>query len=155
MSEGKRSKKTCSKPLRVVASHSGAAVGLPPPGEALTSMPEALRGRRAGAIRIKKSESPYAARSERRGDLRAVVAGLLEVRRRTQRGESLVGIVADGTPEGWRLREALTNAAGAPLLRWDGEQYRTQADRLALVERTLDLYGYVRPRRGGWSVGGR
>lgn len=154
MSEGKRKSKTCSKSLQVVAEHAGAAVGLPPPGEALTSMPEALR-RRAGSIRIRNTESPYAARSERRGELRAVVAGLLEVRRGAQRGSSLLGIVADGTTEGWRLREALTNAAGAPLARWDGEQYRSQADRLALVERALDLYGYVRPRRGGWSVGGR
>lgn len=150
MSEGKRSKRTCSKSLRVVTPQS---IGLPPVGHALTSMPEQLQASRAaGAIRIRKSESPYAARAERRGDLRVVVALLLEVRRRARRGESLLDI-ADASAEGWLAREALSNAAGRPLAGWDSEQWRTQTDRLALVERTLDLYGYVRPRRGGWTVG--
>lgn len=151
MSQRKRKSKTCSKPLQAVASHAGAAVGLPPPGLALTQIPEALRPR-SGQLRIRPTDSPYSARAERRGDLQSTVALLLTVRVGARRGATLIEVVANGSIDGWRAREALTNAAGRPLALWDGERHRTQADRLALVERALGLYGYTPPRRGGWSV---
>lgn len=150
MSENKKSRRSRSNPLRA-ETHAGASVGLPPPGAALTQLPEALRPR-SGVIRIKRSDSPYAARSDRRGDRVRVVALLLSVRTLARRGRSLVDIVSTGELDGWRAREALSNACGEPLLQWDSHGHRTQADRMALVERALGLYGYVAKRRGGWAV---
>lgn len=150
MSERKRSRRARSKALRVEA-HVGASVGLPPPGSALTQLPEALRPR-SGVIRIKPSDSPYAARSDRRGDRARVVALLLTVRTLARHGRSLIDIVSTGELDGWRAREALSNACGESLLQWDSYSHRTQADRMALVERALGLYGYVSKRRGGWAV---
>jgi hypothetical protein len=151
MPSKKQKQGTCSKSSQVVATHAGAAVGLPPPGSALTQLPEALRPV-SGALRLRPDSSPYAARSERRGESVKEVVLLLAARASVRRGDDLLSVVATGDVDGWRLREALTNACGRPLANWDGERCRTQADRVALVERTLGLYGYVAPRRGGWSV---
>ena len=153
MPHGKRSRRACSKSKQAVAlTHAGAAVGLPPPGMAITELPEALLPR-SGSLRMAKEESPYAARAERHGELKRVVTLLLDVRSRARRGSTLLDAVATGDADGWAVREALSNACGYPLSGWDGAAFRTQSDRLALVDRALGLYGYVeRARRGGWSV---
>lgn len=154
MPQDKRSRRVCSELSRAVANdtHAGASIGLPPPGAALTKLPEALAPW-SGALRIPPSDSPYAARAERHGELSRVVALLLDVRSRARCGSTLLDAVATGDAGGWAAREALSNACGTPLANWDQERFRTQADRLALVDRALGLYGHVPTRRGGWSVG--
>lgn len=119
---------------------------------ARTPMSERLQptmgSRRAGG-----PKSPYAVRSERKGQLVELVDVLRRVRFGVQDGEALTDAVADGTLWGWRAREALSNCLGVPLANWDREPGRTMGERLALVERVLAECGEA-PRRGGWTVGG-
>lgn len=188
MSEGKTPKrstnnKTSSKARHPVA-RTSADIGLPPPGAALTPLPEALRsghtGSAMGSRSTRRNESAYVLRLKEEASPQRVIAAperqraplehrldpshaknicrrLVAVRAAVRRGSTILDNVADGTMPGWRARMAISRLCpAANLLTWDTEEWRTQLEREALIEKCLGLYGYVKPkRRGGWSVGGR
>lgn len=177
MSERKRSKRStksaaCSGLSRVVTP---ADIGLPAPGLAVTRLPEAL-GSRYVARRLGAKVSAYAVTVgpvspvlavvgatyaeaapfiERSGDNRAaIIKRLVSARAAVRNGEKILDAVADGTLEGWHARMAIArHCPAANLVAFDGERYRTKLERLAVLEKTLVLLGYVEPkRRGGWAV---
>lgn len=50
------------------------------------------------------------------------------------------------------LHGALADAVSSPVLVWDEERYRTNGERVAVVEKALRLYGYGEPFvNGGWA----
>lgn len=112
-------------------------------------------GRRVAGGKSSLYVSPLADRAERRGQLTELSAHLFGVKAAVAAGDSLLEAVGDGTLWGWRSREALSHALGVPLANWDRERGRTQAERLALVDRVLSELGVTQVRRGGWSVSGR
>lgn len=112
-------------------------------------------GRRVAGGKSSLYVSPLADRAERRGHLTELSAHLLGVKAAVAAGDTLLEAVGDGTLWGWRSREALSHALGVPVANWDRERGRTQAERLALVERVLSELGVALVRRGGWSVSGR
>ncbi len=164
--DGNRACKLCEK-LRSLGLHRPASTPMPamrqprPLGlshPARTPPPLELMTQRAppisGARRVAVAKSPYAVRSERKGQLVGLVEFLLEVRREVRDGGSLTDAVAVGTLWGWRARLALSDVLEVPLANWDRAPGRTQLERLAVVERALAECGHVENHRGGWTVGG-
>jgi len=155
------------------------ACGLPPPGapgnisfteilasqKATADSPAVVRGRKSA--RAEKShyvaslppeETPLEARLKRTGHYDIVVKRLQQLVGRVKRGQTLTENFADGTREGWVLRQALATrlAYGDNVVDWD--KRHTKRERLALVESLLEEIGASLtppPRRGGWSVGRR
>lgn len=163
MSEGNRRRELVS----VEAVASGSALLLSHP--ALTPMPEELRpaserrdSARAVAVggvvrRRERSKRGYDAGAPWAG--RTVAAGLhadmrqhLESARELVLADwSLLDVVGDGTLWGWRLRMVLSGIVGEALANWDVAPGRTQAERLAVVDRALGELAEQSPR-GGWMV---
>lgn len=105
-----------------------------------------------GERRAAEEKSPYAARSERKGQLPALIDFLRLVRAAVLKGATLLEGVADGTVNGWRARQALSHCLGEPLANWDRQRGRTQLEREAVIERALGELGASPQRHGGWSV---
>lgn len=135
---------------------------------ALTPMPEELRphgkqGQSApvssGVVAVRREKSrrgydtgaPWVTRAKARGDFMEERHRLEAVRDLVAAGWSLLEAVADGTLWGWRLRLDLSNVCGEALANWDRKPGRTQAERLAVVDRALGEMAEQAPR-GGWVV---
>lgn len=136
---------------------------------ALTPMPEELRpaSQRAksaaavsvGVVAVRRGQSkrgydtgaPWVSRAKARGDFMEEQHRLEAVRDLVAAGWTLLEAVADGTLWGWRLRLDLSNVCGEALANWDRKPGRTQAERLAVVERALGEMAEQAPR-GGWTV---
>lgn len=135
---------------------------------ALTPMPEALRGQKqpistaaslptTGARRVRGRRSSYSIGVgcglglDRAKTMRAAIPALLVARASLLRGGLLFDGVAVGTADGWTARMLLQRACDATNLHaWETAKGRTEAERLALVDRVLADCGHV--RRGGWTV---
>lgn len=158
---------------RAVSNRSGAVSGNPlrlrhpsillcpndllPPGERRESSPKsgALYGVEGGRRDGFDADAPWAWRVVEAGHGPEVAESLSTCRSAVIEGSTLMEVVADGTLKGWHCREALSAVAGEPLANWDTRRGRTQAERLAVVERAIGELGARRPlRRGGWTVGG-
>lgn len=118
---------------------------------------DSARGGSVGSRRAARSScyvSPQRARAERSGTIGQLRATLSAARSHVVGGGTLLEAVADGTAAGWQARLALQHALsfGENLADWDNAAGRTQAERLALVERVLAELGDEPTRRGGWSV---
>lgn len=175
MSEGRTRKSSTrnqrtNKRQQAVATHAGAAVGLPPPGEALTPMPAALRsGFSVGAIRARR-ESGYVAREfgppdvDQSAELPAesgclrpssatIVARLAALLVSVRRGDRIFDALADGELVSWHARMLLWRAQSAHGLNPDTDRHYTVTERVALVRAVLDALGAPKTqRRGGWQV---
>lgn len=109
----------------------------------------------SGARLAKSAQSgyvaPVTARLERTGKSGAVVARLKRLRQQVLNGDTLSDAIADGQLESWQAREPLGVACESrSVIEWDSRIGRTQADRVAVVDKALVLSGFV--RRGGWRV---
>lgn len=117
-------------------------------------------GRQSGYVinleALQRVVSPLEDRARRTGRHGAMVARLERVRVAVDGGATIRAAVTDGQVDSWHARQALTHALGVGqnVTDWDQERFRTQGERLALVERVLAELG-VGKRRGGWSVSGR
>lgn len=124
----------------------------PPPAELRVSASEAVSGRRVVGGRRSPYASALGARIERQGATVELRARLEELRRAVLAGHGILNVVADGTLWGWQTRMALQHELhGLSLADWDAG--RTEAERLALIERVLaQLVGAEPKRKGGWRV---
>lgn len=150
--------KSSRKPKRPVALD----VVLPHP--ARTPMPAELRrglapARRPSEVGQRRAKglqsgyvatSPTSARLDRQSMREPAIRVLLEARRAVLGGASLMQALPGGL-EGWHARQAVADAIGTVRVpQWDEDPRRTQAERRAVLDKALELAGYV--RRGGWTV---
>lgn len=118
----------------------------------------ARRGEAAYVASLPPEETPLEARLKRTGHYDVVVKRLQQLVGRVKRGQTLTENFADGSRDGWVLRQALATrlAYGDNVVDWDKRS--TKRERLALVESLLEALGAsLTPpaRRGGWAVSGR
>ena len=105
-----------------------------------------MKGRKSGYV-----ASPRADRLRRTGCLEQVVKHLEVVRRHVAGGGSITEALLTGTLAAWHARLALNAGCdSASVATWD--ERRTQAERLALVDRVLGELGGKQQHGGGWSV---
>ena len=157
-----------SKRLQVVVEAVATGLGLTHP--ALTPMPEELRPveeRRksapvgaVGGVAVRRVRgargydvgAPWVGRIDRAG-LHADMKQHLEAARvEVLGGASLLDVVCDGTLWGWRLRMCFSGIASEAIANWDAVPGRTQAERLAVVERAIGELAEQERNAGGWTV---